>query len=236
MDDDSEPRELRQESQNVEEKNNDLDVAINAAIASVMLSLGNLYHEQQKGDRARRFLEGAIQIVHSATNKILSMERDAHRDTPSITGFSDVSLVVSIVRVGDAHRRIALMNLEKQNEEEAKLSFETAMKYLESTNLEARLTLSIDDEKHLETINQSEINDMLMSCYEHMMTILDTSKEVQQRKNSKLRGLFGFGEKPQEEDPDLLLGTGLTREDLLFRLGNIHAKRNQYDTDRKSVV
>jgi tetratricopeptide (TPR) repeat protein len=230
LDDDSEQRELRQESQNVEEKKNDLDVAINAAIASVMLSLGTLYHDQQKGDRARRFLEGAIQIVHSATSKILRMERDSHRGTPSITGFSDMSLVVSIVRVGDAHRRIALMNLENKNEEEARLAFETAMKYLESTNLEARLTLSIDDEKHLETINQSEINDMLMSCYEHMMAMLDTSKEVQEQNSSKTRGWFGFGEKPQKENPDLLPGTGLTREDLLFRLGNLHAKRNQYDT------
>ena len=228
LDDDSETRELKQEPQHVDEKKNDLDIAINGAIASVMLSLGGLYHDQQKSDRARRFLEGAIQIVHSATNKILSMERDSYVDIPSITGFSSVSLVVSILRVGDAHRRIALMDLEKQNEDDAKVAFEAAMRYLESTNLEARLTLNIDDEQHLENINQENINQMLLCCYDHLMTMLDKSKETNQHSKSRSSRWFGFGNE-REEDPDLLVGTGLTREDLLFRLGNVYAKSNQYD-------
>ena len=228
LDDASEPREKRRQLQ-IEERRSALDVAINGAIASVMLSLGGLYHEQQKADRARRFLEGAIQVLHSVTNETLSGEQERFRGISSITGFSEISLVVSIVRVGDAHRRIALMNLEKHHEEEAKLAFETAMKYLETTNLESRVTLTIDDEKHLESISQLEINVMLMNCYEHMMGILDNSKEQHEYSNSQSSGWFGFGGK-SKENLDVLVGTGVTREDLLFRLGNIHAKRKKYDT------
>ena len=128
-------------------------MSVNAAIASVMLSLGSLYHEQRKSDRALRFLDGAIQIIQSTTHKVLSMERDPNRTMSTTTGFNDLSLVLSVVRVGDAHRRIALMHLERRNKEDAKASFETSMKYLESTNLEARLTLSVDDEKYLSLIH-----------------------------------------------------------------------------------
>lgn len=211
-----------------DQKKMELDISINSAIAAVMLSLGSLYHEQQKIDRARRFLEGAIQIVYSTTHRILSAPRGSALCIQSVTGFSDLSLIVSVVRVGDAHRRIAMMNMQKNNMEEAKLAFETAMRYLESTNLETRLSLSVDDETHLESVGQSEIDEMLLSCYEQMMVMISPSREDEG--NARGASWWNFGGRTQEDLEAIQMIGGLTREDLLFRLGNISAKRGSFDS------
>jgi tetratricopeptide (TPR) repeat protein len=213
--------------QKSDQKKVELDIFINSAIAGAMLSLGVLYHEQQKNDRARRFLEGAIQIVYSTTHRILSSPRGTALLIPSVTGFSDLSLIVSVVRVGDAHRRIAIMNLQKKNIEEARFAFETSMRCLESTNLETRLSLSVDDETHLESVGQNEIDEMLMSCCEHMMTMLESHDE---QPNSSGQNWWGFGGRNSEETEAVQEIAGLTREDLLFRLGNISAKRGSFDS------
>ena len=215
----------RKQSLGTTQTDQDLDIAINNAIASVMLSLGALYHEQEKAERAKRFLEGAIQIVHSTTNRILTMPRGTSLKTySSTTGCNEMSLVVSIIRVGDAHRRLGELSMERRNEEDGRLSYETAMRYLESTNLEARLTLNVDDEKHLETIGQAEVHEMLTSCYEQMLQLAEEEHAEDSLQKFKW---WGFGRRDTVEDEPKK--RGLTREDILFRLGNVHAKRRQYD-------
>lgn len=210
-----------------DQKKAELDIAINSAIAAVMLSLGTLYHEQQKIDRARRFLEGAIQIVYSTTLRILAAPKGGIQPIKSITGFSHMSLVVSVIRVGDAHRRIAMMSTQKNHMDEAKLAFETAMRYLESSNLETRLSLSIDDETYLESVSRAEMDGMLLTCYEQMMTMITPTIEETNEGGSSW---WKFGGRNQRDSNDIQSIGGLTREDLLFRLGNLSAKRGTFDS------
>jgi tetratricopeptide (TPR) repeat protein len=225
--------ELKPTQPKGDQKKAELDISINSAIAAVMLSLGTLYHGQQKIDRARRFLEGAIQIVYSTTHRILASPKGGIQPIKSITGFSDLSLVVSVIRVGDAHRRIAMICTQKNNIVEAKLAFETAMRYLESTNLETRLSLSIDDEAHLESVSQAEMDGMLLSCYEQMMTMITQSNEDT---SGGASSWWRFGGQNQRDSNANHTVGGLTREDLLFRLGNLSAKRGTYDSAIRCFV
>jgi tetratricopeptide (TPR) repeat protein len=212
-----------------EPKQLELDISINSSIATVMLSLGSLYHDQHKIDRARRFLEGAIQIAYSTTHRILSAPSGGTLQIQSVTRFSDISLVMSVVRVGDAHRRIAMMSAQKNNIVEAKLAFETAMRYLESTNLETRLSLSVDDETHIESVGQTEIDDMLLSCYEQMMIMISTPSG-EDKTNAPRSNWWNFGIRTHPESQLSPTIRGLTKEDLLFRLGNISAVRGSFDS------
>ena len=219
---------LDQKSQSkAEERKLELDTSINTAIASVMLSLGTLYHVQQKNDRARRFLEGAIQIVHSTTHRILSAPRGGVQSFKSATGFGDLSLVVSVVRIGDAHRRIAMMTSPKSNPDQAKLAFETAIRFLESTNIETRISICVDDDARVEFVSQSEIEGMLLSCYEQLMTIISQSNDAMSARGPNW---WTFSSQKQHgSKTDQIIG-GLTREDLLFRLGNLSARRGNFDS------
>jgi tetratricopeptide (TPR) repeat protein len=207
----------------------EFDVCINNVISSVMISLGALYHEQENNARALRFLEGAIKIVYSTTHRVLSSQKISALAIPSVTGFSDISLVLPVIRVGDAHRRIATINLEMENSEEAKLALETAIRCLESTNLESRLSLRIDDETHLESVGQNEVDEMLLSCYELMMTMVDPANPIGEPAQSGTKW-WRFLDRRHDRYESFSVNGGLTREDLLFRLGNISAKRGKFDS------
>lgn len=222
-------KKQKQKSGNFESKRKgEFETSINSSIAAVMMSMGTLYHKREKTERARRFLEGSIQIIYWTTNQVLTSARYSMVTKPSVTGFNEISLIVCVIRVGDAHRRIALMNKEKKNFEESKLAFETSIRCLESTNIETRMSLKVDDESHIESINQDQVDGMLLSCYENMMDMISSS-EVEHKDNTT-RKWWTFTEEDQDFPGDDRIQDGLTREDLLFRLGNISAKRKKFDS------
>lgn len=206
------------------------DIFKNAAIARITLSLGALYHDRMQTSSARRCLSGTIRIVDAIAKKFLSSEVGNRFVGRASTLAGDLSLMALVHGVGDAHRRLAILNVAQGHVNDAFHSFEAAVCCFEWNKLHEFSIFDSDDENEPSFMGWEDVNNLLIGCYKNMLLVIDQKQKLETARNFTEASKRHSGDQPSRDinGQQPSYSGSITREDVMIRMGNVFARMSRH--------
>ena len=233
---------MKGEASNIKSSSAYHAICINSDMGFVMYSMGRIYHDRLKNDRALKFFNDAIHLYEAAQRKTLALygnrdlspgDRSTFKFLASMSAGVGPSSLMTMMAVGDAHYRAGQILLEREKVDEAFRFFERSIEVTECLIAEGLYVSLRDEENDIERVKMDEIEDRLMMMYDILLPLIDIYGEWQQTKNVSYgvagRGRFHWGLWKTRSNEQTNGEIHFTREDILFRQGNNYAKRSDHN-------
>ncbi|KAL7554545.1 hypothetical protein ACHAWF_018004, partial [Thalassiosira exigua] len=211
------------------------EMILKNGLASALHRLGQTYADKARSDKAMKCFEDTAHIlnqVHEARAK-LDWKRAPTLPLPSRCFWEEIDAVSTSLILSDANERSGRLSMEGRSHRFSLQCFERAIgmrEFITSTVMDPASAL--DTESSLEL--GSGLDDKNMDCYSAMLMLIEKREMSRRRKSKegeekswKIYNKFGIDADMDSEqaaptdDSDESL---LTKEDILFRVGNLFVK------------
>ena len=215
------------------------NINVKNGLALLLHSLGKAYYKTHKKSKAQTCFEDVVEILDSDDQTLLALIDAEDFATPemdflgaSVTKSLDVNEIflpptVIMLALGDSYRRIGKSYLKENLEHEALLSFERSIEIYEYFNSSSISPINRDDESSFVHLVAGRYNTDLMECYECGLDLSEKHKSDDDFHFMNQSSFFGLGvyhNNFTDNENDFRL----TKEDILFRMGNLYARSNRF--------
>ena len=213
----------------------ELDMIRKSGFACALHRLGQTRIQQGKTDKALKCFDDTARMlneIHEARTEFPG-EKTAH--LPSFVSrccWEEVSAVSTSMILSDANERSGQLSMKGGSDRFALHCFERALGMRESVVSTFGLISTIDAECNLDCFEEGDWDKKNMDCYSAMLQLIER-KELGKKGKSKSEGWdeddLDMDDEEMKHDDNML-----TKEDVLFRIGNLQMKMERFRDAIKS--
>ena len=215
----------------------ELDMIRKSGFACALHRLGQTRIQQGKSDKAMKCFEDTARMlkeIHDARSEFSKGKAPSLPSFNSRCCWEEVSAITTSMILSDANERSGRLSMKGGSDSFSLQCFERAIGMRESVTSTFGSISIVDTESSLEAFETKLCDKSNMDCYLAMLQLIE-NKGLQKKKKKKSSDgweeeEFDFMEDEESEVDDDML----TKEDVLFRMGNLQMKMERYRDAIKS--
>lgn len=239
---DSELNELDVVNRNKTEwQHKELEIVLKNGLACSLHRLGQTYTEQKKSEKAMKCFEDTARILNEIHDARVGYPN--WKTVPSVPFASrcfweEVSAISTSMNLSDANERSGRISMDDGSDHFSLQCFERAIGMREFIlTTVGSLSSNVDSECSLERFEESKSDARNMDCYSAMLLLIE-KREVEkdrkltggEEKSWKMYHKLGLDGDLDSENAESMQNDDsmLTKEDILFRIGNLQVKSGRF--------